>query len=118
MTDLIACLSDNNKEIGHLKRVIEGEDWNKVFLIYDSNIEEKIESGKTIEYIPVNMSKTLSELIEFLTTEFKTKVKGTEAAVNLICASGKEHMAVMSAIMKSGLGFRFAAITKEGVKEV
>ena len=42
----------------------------------------------------------------------------TEAAVNLISGNGKEHMAVISALMKLGLGIRLIALTPNGIKEI
>ena len=41
-----------------------------------------------------------------------------ETAVNLISGDGKEHMALLSALLKLGVGIRLIALTKEGVKEV
>jgi len=38
--------------------------------------------------------------------------------VNFISGAGKEHMALVSALMKLGVGFRLMASTMDGVKEL
>jgi len=38
--------------------------------------------------------------------------------VNIVSGDGKEHMALISALLKLGLGIRFVALTKEGIKEI
>ena len=46
------------------------------------------------------------------------KIVGTEVALNMISGTGKEHMALLSAVLKSGLGVRIVANTVEGMKEL
>lgn len=116
MTDLIACVSDEKGVLAHLQRVIDGEEWSRILLI--SSNDFKAEFSRKTEVVKVDLRKTLSELIEQLKGMFRMEIKDTEAAVNLICGSGKEHMAILSALLKSGVGIRFVALTKEGVKEV
>ncbi len=116
MTDLIASFSDDKAELAHLTRVIDGEEWSRVLLISSKDV--KADFSKKTEVVKVDLKKTLSELIEQLTGLFKMEIKDTEVGVNLICGSGKEHMAILSALLKSGVGIRFTALTKEGVKEV
>jgi len=48
----------------------------------------------------------------------KGKIRGIEAAVNLISGTGKEHMAIMSALLKLGLAIRFVTLTDSGVREI
>jgi hypothetical protein len=48
----------------------------------------------------------------------KDKIKGTEVALNLVSGTGKEHMAILAALLKLGVGIRLVALTKEGFKEI
>ena len=41
-----------------------------------------------------------------------------EVGLNFISGTGKEHMALLSAVLKLGIGIRFFALTKDGVKEI
>ena len=38
--------------------------------------------------------------------------------VNLFSGCGKEHMSIMSAILKLGLAIRFVDLSESGVKEI
>ena len=60
----------------------------------------------------------IPDLIEDLKTALKDKVKMMETAVNIISGEGKEHIALLSALLKIGVGIRLVALTKEGIKEV
>ena len=44
-------------------------------------------------------------------------VAGMEVAVSLASGDGKEHMAMISALLKLPIGVKFVALTKEGVAE-
>ena len=118
MTDLIACLSTGKGTWGNLKRLIAEQDWNKVFLITNEFGKEKFQADEKVELIVVDPRKPMNELIETIRKALEGKISDTEVAVNLISGSGKEHMALLSAIMKSGLGFRLVALTTQGVKEI
>ena len=116
MTDLVACISDESGLLNHVKRVVEGENWNTVFLIAQKRFPVKIE--KKFELIVIDEAKTISEISHELKNRLNGKIKGIEVAVNLVCGYGKAHMALMSALLKLGLAIRFIALTKEGVREV
>ena len=42
-------------------------------------------------------------------------MSGTEVALSIASGEGKEHMALISALINSPVGIRFAALTKDGV---
>ena len=41
-----------------------------------------------------------------------------EVGLNIVSGSGKEHMAVLSAVMKLGVGYRLVAATANGIEEI
>ncbi|MBW2993157.1 hypothetical protein KY317_01120 [Candidatus Woesearchaeota archaeon] len=119
MTTLVACLSTGKGTWEHVARVIAGEDWEKIILITNEFGKENFNiEKKDIEVIVINPMRFLPELIEDIKRGLEGKIKGTEAALNMISGSGKEHMAVLSALLKLGFGVRLVALTKEGVREV
>jgi len=118
MTDLVACLSTGKGTWTHVKGVISGCEWDKIFLITNEFGREKFSSEKKIELLVVDSNKPLLELIEDIKKQLKDKISGTEVALNLVSGTGKEHMAILSAVLKLGFGVRLVALTKEGVKEV
>lgn len=115
MTTLVACVSTGKRELGHVSRVISGENWDKVVLITDGT---DFDSPKKAEFIKVDTNRMLPDLTEDIRKALAGKVSGTEAAINLVSGTGKMHMALMSALLKLGLGIRLVALTVDGVKEI
>lgn len=118
MTDLVACLSTGKGTWIHVKDVISGCEWDNIFLITNEFGREKFSSEKKVELIVVDSNKPLLELVDDIKKQLKDKISGTEVALNLVSGTGKEHMAILSAVLKSGFGVRLVASTKEGVKEI
>lgn len=117
MTDLIACLSSGKGTWGHVARLIEGDSWDKVFLITNEFGMEKFKKNEKTEFIVIDSRKELRELIEEIKSVLARKTSH-EVALNLVSGTGKEHMAVLSAVMKLGLAFRLVALTQDGIKEI
>ncbi|MBR9691988.1 hypothetical protein GOV06_04320 [Candidatus Woesearchaeota archaeon] len=118
MTSLIACLSSGKGTWAHLSKVIEGQEWDNIFLITDDFGVKNFSTEKKVEYIIIDSNKFLSEIIKDIQAQLENKIADTEVALNLISGTGKEHMAILSAVLKLGLGIRQVALTPDGVKEV
>ena len=117
--DLVACLSTGKGTWGHVARLLADGRWNKIFLITNEFGRENFTTkGENTELIVVDANKELEEMIADVKEKLKGKLKDTEVAVNLVSGSGKEHMAMLSALLQLGVGLRFVAVTKDGVKEV
>ena len=118
MTDLIACLSSGEKSWAHVARLIKEEDWKKIFIITNDFVKQNFKAEKEVEFVVVDFQKPVSELIECIRNGLKGKVTDFEVALNIVSGSGKEHMAILSALLKLGVGVRLMAVTKEGVREL
>jgi len=118
MKNLIACLSTGKGTWGHVNRVINDGNWDKVFLITNEYGKENFSADNKTELIAINMNQGLKEIRDEIMNKLKGKIKDTEVAVNLVSGAGKEHMALVSAILKLGIGIRLIALTKEGVEEI
>jgi len=116
--ELIAYLSTGKGTWGHVSRMVQDGDFEKVILITNEYGKENYTADKKTELIAVNSSQGLKELRDEIRTVLKEKVKGSEVAVNFVSGTGKEHMALMSALLKLGVGIRFMALTKDGVEEI
>ena len=116
--ELIAYLSTGKGTWGHVSRMVQDGDFEKVYLITNEYGKENYTADAKTELISVNSSQGLKELRDEIRTILKEKVKGMEVAVNFVSGTGKEHMAFMSALLKLGVGIRFMALTKEGVEEI
>lgn len=118
MTELIACLSTGKGTWGHVNRLMQDQEWDKIILITNEFGKENFTPEKPAEFIIIDANKGLKEIRDELEKKLKEKIKGTEVAINMISGTGKEHMALLSAVLKLGVGLRLVALTKEGIEEV
>ncbi|MBI3027480.1 hypothetical protein HYY70_05180 [Candidatus Woesearchaeota archaeon] len=118
MTDLVACLSSGEKSWAHVARLINEGDWKNIFLITNEFGKKNFKSEKNINFTVVDFQKPAFELIDEIQKSLRGKFTDLEIALNLVSGNGKEHMAVLSALLKLGVGIRLMAVTKEGVKEL
>jgi hypothetical protein len=119
MTDLVACLSSGKGTWGHVARLIQDPGFENVYLIVDSFSKENFKvERQNVHLIVVDPEKPLSLLVEDVKNQLKGKLKGFDVAINMISGSGKEHMAMLSAVIGLGFGIRFVALTQEGIKEI
>ena len=118
MTELVACLSTGKGTWGHVGRLIQDNSWDKIILITNEYGKENFTKNEKTEFLVINVNQGLKELRDDIYTKLKEKIKDTEVAVNFISGSGKEHMALISALLKLGIGIRLIALTKEGMEEI
>ena len=120
MTILIACLSTGKGTWGHVSRVIQDGKFEKVILITNDYGKENFNKTNNTELIAIKLEQGITDLREEIYKELKPKINTneTEIALNIASGSRKEHMALISALLKLGVGMRFIALTKEGIKEI
>ena len=70
-----------------------------------------------IEETKMQSAQRLKELRDEMKGKLDGKLDG-EVAVNFVSGTGREHMALVSALLQLGVGIRLIALTKEGVEEV
>ena len=116
--ELVACLSTGKGTWGHVNRLIQDQEWEKIFLITNEYGKENFNANEKTELISVNMNQGLKELRDEIKEKLKDKIKGQEIAINFVSGTGKEHMALISALLQLGIGIRLTALTKEGIEEI
>ena len=118
MTDLVACLSSGEKSWAHVARLVKEQDWKRIFIVTNDFGKKNFKPEKNVDFIVVDFQKPVSELIEDIKKGLNGKITDFEVALNLVSGNGKEHMAILSALLKLGVGVRLMAVTKEGVREL
>ena len=118
MTDLVACFTSGDKSLTHVHRLVKEHDWQKIFLITNHSGKDIPKFEKPVECIQVDSNKPVIELIEDIRKGLHSKISDLEVALNLVSGNGKEHMAILSALLKLGVGVRLVAVTKDGFKEL
>jgi len=118
MSTLIACLSTGKGTWGHVSRLIKENPWDTVLLITNEFGKENFTKDDKTDLILINQSQGIQELSKEIHEKLKDKIKDPEIALNIVSGTGKEHTALLSAVLKLGIGIRFVALTQEGMKEV
>ena len=104
MTILIACLGSGKGTWTEVRNLIASESWEKVFLITNAFGKEKFEADA--EFVVVDDFQPPQAIAPLIISELKGKRRDTEVAVNFMSGSGSMHMALLSALLKLGMGIR------------
>jgi len=119
MTELVAILSTGKGTWSEVVKLINGENWEKVFLITNDFGKNTFKKTEKIEFILIEPDNLIESIIEQIKSQLKEKVVGPEVAINYISGTGKEHMALISSLLQLGLGIRQVISTKDGkIKEI
>jgi len=112
--ELVALLSTGKGSWGQVSGLLKYGEWDNI-IILGSEFAQKFTSEKKFEFIKVDLDKRLGDLREEFMEKLKGKIKGTEVALSIASGDGKEHMALISALINLPVGIRFAALTKDGI---
>lgn len=112
--ELVALLSTGKGTWAQVSGLMKHGDWDKIILI-GSDFAKDFKHEKKFEFIKVDLNKKIKDLQQDLKSKLKGKFSGTEVALTIASGDGKEHMALISALINLPVGIRFAALTKEGV---
>jgi len=112
--ELVALLSSGKGTWGQVSGLVKRGDWDNVFLI-GTEFAEKFSVDKPHEFIKIKSGQRIVDLKKELVEKLKGKINGTEVALSIASGDGKEHMALISALLSVPAGVRFVALTKDGV---
>jgi len=112
--ELVALLSSGKGTWAQVSGLISYGEWEKIIVLGDE-FAKGFKHNKKFEFINVNLNQKIKELRDDFSKKLKGKINGTEVALTIASGDGKEHMALISALINLPVGIRFAALTREGV---
>ena len=112
--ELVALLSTGKGSWAQVSGLINHGEWDKIILIGGSFAKD-FKHEKDFEFVEVDLDKKLNDLRDEISQKLKGKTNGTEVALSIASGDGKQHMALISALINLPVGIRFAALTKDGV---
>ena len=115
--ELVCLLSSGQGTWAQVSGLMKYGEWENIILLGDE-FAKQFKHEKKFEFIKIDLNKKLKELKEEFSKKLKGKVKGMEVALSIASGNGKEHMALISALTKLGLGIRLVALTPKGIQEV
>jgi len=113
---LIAFLGTDKENLGQITALINKGEWENVILVKN---KDTLNLATTKEYktIQVNTSLDLFSLKEEIKEKLKKELSSDfEIALSIASGNGKEHMALISALLSIPVGIKLVAFTKDGVK--
>jgi len=113
--ELVAFLGEDKETWGQVTGLINNSQWDKIILV-KTIAAKSYTSSKKAESIIINSSKPLIELKKDLTQKLKGKFSGLDVNVSIASGNGKEHMALISALLSLPVGIRLVVFTKKGVE--
>jgi len=115
--ELVALLSSGKGSWAQVSGLMNHGEWDNIILLGD-DFARTFKHEKPFEFIKIDLNKKLLELKEEFSKKLKEKIKGIEVALSIASGDGKEHMALVSALINIPVGIRFAALTKDGVVDL
>jgi len=113
--EFIAILSEGKGTWGQIAGLMKKGEWEKIIIIGPSYAKDFRLDEVPFDFIEYDNLKPLIPLKEEFLKKLKDKFSGTEVAVSIASGNGKEHMALLSALLSIPVGVRFAALTKDGI---
>ena len=112
--ELIALLSTGKGTWAQVSGLLNQGEWDNA-IILGSDFAKQFTHEKKFEFVEVNLNQRLKDLKDEISQKLKGKINGTEVALSIASGDGKEHMALISALLSIPVGVRFTALTKDGV---
>jgi hypothetical protein len=114
--ELVALLSSGKGTWAQVSGLITKGEWDKVILIGDEFAEQfTLDSPTPHEFIKLGTESKIVDLKEDLMKKLKGKISGIEVALSIASGNGKEHMALISALLSMPVGIRFSVLTQSGI---
>ena len=114
--ELVAYVGKDKENWGQITALINRFECEKVVLVTSKDTEEFPITSKC-EVIKIDSQKPLTVIKEELLEKFRKSITGDfEVAISLASGTGKEHMALISALLSVPVGIKLVIYTKDGVQ--
>ncbi len=106
MTTLVALLSTGKGTWGLVAKLMKTTDWEQIILVCPQFAIEKFSHEKDFNTILMDSNIDEVALRDQIKSGLDNFKLGAEVALNLSSGTGKEHMSLMGALIRSGVGIR------------
>ena len=114
--ELVAFLGKDKENLGQITALINKGEWEKILLLKNKDTPN-IQTTKQYKTLTINNSLPLFELKEEMKEKLSSSLaKEFEVALSLASGTGKEHMALISALLSVPVGIKIVAFTKNGIE--
>ena len=118
MTLLVACLLTGKGTWAEVTKLVSNADWEQILLVTNEFGQKNysVQKQDKTKLIVINEAADSTTIMNTLKPAFEGLFG--EVAVNFVSGTGNVHMAVLSALLKSGAGIRLVKPTENGFEEI
>ena len=113
MSELVALLSKGEGTWAQVAGIIKQGEWENIILV-GTDFAKNFQIDKPHKFIEITTTR-LIDIKEELQQKLSKEIKSMEVALSIASGDGKEHMALISALLSIPVGVRFVALTKDGI---
>ena len=114
--ELVAFVGNDKENLGQVVALMNRLECEKVLLVKSSASEHEISNHKSTT-LTIDTSKDILSLKKEMQDKLKPLLSGDfEVALSLASGTGKEHMALIGALLSIPVGIRIVVYTKNGVE--
>ncbi len=117
MAEFVGILSSGQGTWGQVAGLARQGQWEKIYLLGPNYAKDFNLQGVPFDFIEYNPELSITQLKDFFVEKLKDKFSSfnSEVTLSIASGSGKEHMALISALLSIPVGVRFTALTSSGV---
>jgi hypothetical protein len=114
--ELVIFVGKDRENLGQASALINRMECEKIVLVKDKEASD-IQTNSKCVTVEVDSGKSLHELKSEIQEKLKRELSGEfEVALSIASGSGKEHMALISALLNLPVGIKLVAYTKNGIE--
>lgn len=114
--EFVACVGTDEQNWGQITALLNRLDYEKAVLVVDA-LASGYPTNEKCTVIKMDMGQPLLTLQKEVQEKLKKTIGGEfEVALSLASGTGKEHMAVLSALLQIPVGVKLVVYTKEGIQ--
>lgn len=114
--EFVAFLGKDKETWGQVTALLNRLEYEHAIIIKDKNADD-FPINEKCKVLEINSDKPIIELREQIQTKIKSMLSGDfEVTLSIASGNGKEHMAVVSALLNLPVGIKLVVYTKEGIQ--
>lgn len=116
--EMVVFLGEDKENWGQVTALVKRADAEKIIVVRNKKAEG-FPLNEKCEEVVVDSDKPLIELKEEMMNKLKPKLSGDfEVSLSIASGNGKEHMALISALLSVPVGIRIVVFTKNGIEVI
>ncbi len=114
--DFVAFVGNDKENWGQISALVNRVEADRIILIQNKEAED-FPASENCELIKVSSDKPMVELKDEMMNKLKIIMsREFEVMLSIASGNGKEHMALISALLSIPVGIKFVVYTKNGVQ--